>query len=212
MNRAILSGTAALAMLLSCAAPAWAAPDHAPARSETTADVDGDGRGDPVTLQQVSEETMLLRAGLRDEFVDATVAGDARGQRPVPADIDGDGADELLVPESVGANTITYAAWTYTPEAGLHAVRTTDGEPLRLHEGGGATAVSTYGCAPANTGRLLVSVNAHESGPEAAYQGDRVTYSVRGGVAAVVDETPIADAERDDPALRADPATCAPLP
>lgn len=211
MNRTVLSGTAALAMLLSCAAPVWA-QEPAPARSEITADVDGDGRNDPITLRQVSAETMLLRAGLDEEFVDTTVAGNARGQRPVPSDVNGDGADEVLVPEAVGANTITYTAWAYTPEAGLHPVRTADGAPLRLHEGGGATAVSTYGCAPANADRQLVSVNAYESGPEAAYQGDRVTYSVRASVATVVDEVTIADAQRDDPALQADPATCAPLP
>ncbi|GAB3287413.1 FG-GAP repeat domain-containing protein [Parasphingorhabdus pacifica] len=210
MNRTMLSGAAALAMLLSCATPAWSQPAP-PSEEKITADLDGDGRENPIVLRQTSPGEMLLRAGLPGEFVDATISGESRGQPPVPIDVNGDGSDEIMVPESVGANTIISSVWRYSAEAGLHAVRTADGEQWRLAEGGSATTVSTYGCAPAATGRNLVSVNAYESAPDFSYRGNRVTYSVRDGVAHVVEEITIEDAGRDDPRLRGDPATCAPL-
>lgn len=176
------------------------------------ADVDGDGRADPVSLRQVSEDTMLLRVGLRDQFVDATIQGNARGQELSVVDVNGDGLDEVMVPESVGANTITYTVWGY--DNGLRMVRTDNADPWRLATGGGATAVSTYGCAPDNSERLLTTVSAYEdsNGDNFVFKGNRETYSVVDGVARVVDEVPIEDAQRDDPRLNEDPASCAPLP
>lgn len=211
MNRIALTGLAAAAMAaLPWSTPASAAPDQA-RESATRADVDGDGQLDAVSPRQISEERMLLRVGLRGEFVDATAAGNARNQPVLPVDVDGDRSDELMVPEAVGANTITYTAWGYSAEAGLHPVRTADGEPMRLFEGGGIAAVSTYGCSPANAERELVVVGAQLTGGN-SYRGQRVTYAVRDGVATPVDRVDVEAADRADPRLRADPATCAPLP
>ncbi|MCI2422405.1 hypothetical protein MOQ72_33755 [Saccharopolyspora sp. K220] len=203
MTRKLLFGAATAAVLLSGAAPAAAQPTP-------TADVDGDGRQDPVALQQVSEDTMLLRVGLAEEFVDTVVPGNAAGQPPVPVDVNGDGFDEVLVPESVGANTIIYTVWAYSREAGLFGVPLRDGAPWRIAEGGGASAVSTYGCGPGKPGRVLDSVNAYQD-DTGRFQGSRVTYQYAYGVANAVYTIPIKDADRDDPVLRADPATCAPL-
>jgi hypothetical protein len=204
MTRKLLVGAAAAALLLPGAATALAQ------QRGPTADVDGDGRQDRVTLQQVSDDAMLLRVGLRDQFVDAEVPGNAGGQPPVPVDVNGDGFDEVLVPEAVGANTITYVVWAYSAEAGLFGVPLLDGTPWRIAEGGGAAAVSTYGCGPGRPGRVLDSVNAYlaDSG---GYQGSRTTYQFAYGVANEVYRMPISGADRDDPVLQADPATCAPL-
>ncbi|MGP4020681.1 hypothetical protein [Saccharopolyspora sp. 5N708] len=204
MPRKLLVGAASVAVLLSGTAAASAA------QPATTADVDGDGRPDPVELQQISADRMLLRVGLADEFVDAVVPGNAASQPPVAVDVNGDGFDEVLVPESVGANTITYTVWAYSGEAGLFGVPLRDGAPWRIAEGGGATAVSTYGCGPGLPGRVLDSVNAYQD-DTGGYQGSRITYQFAYGVANTVYTTPIRDAARDDPMLRADPATCAPL-
>ncbi|GAA2815874.1 hypothetical protein [Saccharopolyspora taberi] len=202
MNRTIITGIAALSLaVLPCAT----------ANAEAAgADFDGDGRTDPVSLQQVSEDSMLLRVGLAEEFVDAEVPGNAQGQPVLPTDVNGDGSDEVMVPEAVGANTITYTVWGYSAERGLHPVRTADGQPLRLFEGGGARAVSSYSCGPADATRALVSVNAYAADDE-LYRGERVTYTVRDGLATVVEQVAVEGAQRDDPRLQADPATCAPL-
>ncbi|GAA0530864.1 hypothetical protein GCM10011581_28370 [Saccharopolyspora subtropica] len=204
MTRTLLVGVAAAALLL---------PGGAPALGQergVTADMDGDGRPDPVSLQQVSDSSMLLRVGLPGEFVDAKVPGNAGGRQPVPVDVNGDGFDEVLVPEAVGANTVTYVVWAYSAEAGLFGVPLRDGAPWRIFEGGGATAVSTYGCGPGRPGRVLDSVNAYLA-DDGGYRGERVTYQFAYGVAGEVYRMPISGVGRDDPALQADPATCAPL-
>ncbi|WP_249124331.1 hypothetical protein [Saccharopolyspora erythraea] len=205
MRRKLVTGVAAASMAVLSQAPAHAQEPG------VKADIDGDGRADPVSLRQVSDDQMLLRAGLSEEFTDAVVQGNARGLPLIPVDVDGDGTDEVMVPESVGANTVIYTTWRYTPEAGLHPVRTADGKPLGLAEGGGARALSTYGCTPAPDARLLVAVNAFATPDDSAFEGERVTYSVRDGIATLVTSAPVQGAGRDDPQLQADPATCAPL-
>lgn len=172
------------------------------------ADVDGDGRPDTVSLRQVSDSTMLLRVGLRDQFVDTEVTGNARGQSPRAVDLNGDGVDEVMVPESVGANTITYTTWHY--DQGLNRVNTTAGEPWRVAEGGGASAVSRYECVSGEAGREVSIVSATQR-PSGDYEGERVRYSVHDGVAHWVHEAPVRAADREDPALQADPTTCAPM-
>jgi hypothetical protein len=42
----------------------------------TSADVDGDGVANPVTLHEVATGTQLLRVGLADGFADARIGGD----------------------------------------------------------------------------------------------------------------------------------------
>ena len=199
--------TTALAAVSMAVLPFATASAQEPA---VTADVDGDGRPDPVSLQQVDEQTMLLRVGLTQEFVDTRVEGSAMGQPLRPTDVNGDGFDEVLVPESVGANTITYSVWGYSPQAGLHPVRTPGGQVLRLFEGGGARAVSGYGCGPAESTRTLVSVNAYATDNE-LYEGYRDTFSVRAGIATPSERIVIEGAQRTDPRLQVDPGTCAPL-
>jgi hypothetical protein len=182
-----------------------------------TADLDGDGVPDPVTLTQISPGRQLLRVGFTKEFLDATVGGDDTVPLPLtaprPSDLDGDGRAELVLTVAVGANTTTYEVWRYDDVRGLHAVTGDDGTPWHLYEGGGVAAISGYGCAPGEPRRpYAVEARWDESRPEQEpirYDGEIVTYDLA-EVARPVSTESVQDLTRDDPRLQADPATCAP--
>ncbi|MBE9376001.1 VCBS repeat-containing protein [Saccharopolyspora sp. HNM0983] len=198
-------GLTAAALALATAAPAAA---QQPA---VHADLDGDGRPDAVSLVQVSESTMLLRAGMAEEVLDVEVPGNARGTPPVPVDVNGDGRAEVLVPESVGANTITRTAWAHSPEHGLVPLRGADDELWRLPEGGGAGAVSTYGCTGRGAGAVLDAVSAARN-EQGTFDGGLRTYRVAAGAVHLLREVPIRGADREDEVFGRDPAECAPAP
>lgn len=203
MQRTGFAALTATALALVTAAPAWAE------RSDVRADLDGDGRVDPVSLVQVSDSAMLLRAGMAGEFVDVEVPGNAGGLEPEPVNVNGDGVDEVLVPESVGANTTTRTAWAYSAEQGLHPLREVDGELWRLPEGGGAAAVSTFGCDTGRTGRAVEVVSAARD-EQGTFDGRWLTYRVVAGSAHLVRDVAVRDADREDVASGADPAECVP--
>lgn len=191
------------------AAPADAAEPDRPAYVE--ADLDGDGALDPVTLHQVTPESMLLRVGLAEEPEEVTVPGNARDLAPRVVDLDSDGRDELLVPESVGANTIIFTPWGYAPGAGLRPTVDESGAPWRVAEGGGVSAISGYGCVADHDGRQAVLVDARlDDDAEDRYSGSRTVYTIEDGVATPTASTPVEAAPREDPLLQVDPATCAP--
>lgn len=180
------------------------------------ADLDGDGVADPVTLQQISAGTHLLRVGLAEEFLDATVGGDDTVPLPLtaprPSDLDGDGRAELVLTVAVGANTTTYEVWRYDEPRGLRAVTGADGSPWHLFEGGGASVISGYACAPAAPRRpYSVEARWDESLPAQEpirYDGTVTTYDLVGGVARPAATQAVQDVTRDDPRIQADPATC----
>lgn len=190
---------------------AVAAPPSDEARTE--ADLDGDGRADPVTLVQVTPESMLLRVGLADRFVDATVPGNARGLAPRAVDLDADGRAEVLVPGSVGANTVTSTLWGLGPGAGLRQTTDPGGAPWTVSEGGGASAISGHGCLADHDGRQVVLVDARLDDGSAdpnTYSGTRTALTVANGTATPTSVVPVQRVPRTDPLLQVDPAGCAP--
>jgi hypothetical protein len=211
----------ATAALLIAPSPGAAAPEPA-GQVDTEADVDGDGVANPVTLHQVAPGTQLLRIGMPEEFVDARIGVDDSVRLPLiaprPVDVNGDGRDELVLAVAVGANTTTFEVWSYDDDR-LHAVSTQDGATWQLHEGGGVSAISGYGCAPpqpGGSGRQLYDVQARlddaaSSDGTPRYDGTVVTQNVTGGVARPASTVPLHDVTRDDPRVWTDPGTCAPV-
>jgi hypothetical protein len=210
---AVLASAAVLLTSGAATPPAQIVPEQI----LVTADLDGDGVPDPVTLQQISPGTQLLRVALSEEILDATVGGDDSVPLPLtaprPSDLDGDGRAELVLTVAVGANTTTYEVWRYDDLRGLHAVTGTDGAPWHLYEGGGVAAISGYGCIPGEPRRpYAVEARWDESRPEQEpirYDGEIVTYDLA-DVARPVSTAAVQDLTRDDPRLKADPATCTP--
>ena len=85
---------------------------------------------------------------------------------------------------------------------------TSDGSVLNLWEGGGLATILRYGCEPAFGGRALVSVSASLNWDTGIYTGERITYSVNGGVATETSRTP-AVGPRDAQVFQLDWAACA---
>jgi hypothetical protein len=210
-----LSG-AALAAAALLAVPGTAAAQEGAGQVSADADVDGNGVADRVTLQERSPGTQLLRVELPGGPLEAEVRGDEGLPVIVPfvVDVNGDGRDEMVLGISLGANTTTFEVWS-VDDGRLHALTTEDGAAWRLYEGGGATAIAAYGCAPGTPGRQMRVVQARLDDAASGdgtprFDGAVVTHVVTGGVAHPAATEPLQDVTRDDPRLRADPATCVP--
>ncbi|PWV80386.1 hypothetical protein SAMN05421630_109263 [Prauserella marina] len=185
------------------------------------ADIDGDGEPDDVVLKEASANNQTLTFRLASGgSAEMTFEGDTSMplQPPRPVDLNGDKQDEIVVAESVGANTLTLNVWAYdVTGTKIFPVTTTNGGRLRLFEGGGIAAVTGYGCLPLNpgsSGRDLIGVKALIDDPAsdtATYTGTRTTYHVTpDGKARTVNRVNVTSVPRDDPALTTDPAACIP--
>ncbi|QQQ74621.1 VCBS repeat-containing protein [Saccharothrix sp. 6-C] len=176
-------------------------------------DLNGDGRVDRVVVGAVAgdpeqQELVAVVRGVR--FTARMPLHSFFGLRPLRfADVDGDGRDEVVVTESVGANTELFTVWGLG-EAGLRAVTEATGRPLVLAEGGGVSAISGYGCEGVGDERRLVVVRGEVvwSSDPMVYAGERVAHTVRDGVATATATTPVL-AGRDAPAYRVDLGSCA---
>ncbi len=203
------------ALALVAAAPAaWAdGPVAGAADVKLGADLDGDGRVDRVGVREVgdapgTQELVAVVRGVR--FTARMPLRSTLGAAPLRiVDVDVDGRDEVVVTESHGANTVLLTVWGLH-RTGLRAVVTPDGTPLVLAEGGGVSAVSRYGCEVVDGQRHLVTVTGEVAWTSDTwvYDGERVTYAVRDGVATATSTTPVL-AERDAPAYQVDPKSCA---
>jgi hypothetical protein len=210
-----LAATAVVAAAL-LLVPGVAAAREQAALVDTTADVDGDGRAEPVTLRQLSPGTQLLRIDLPSGYVEDQVHGLDGVELPlvVPTvvDVNGDGRDELLLTLALGVNTTTSEVWGFDNDR-LHALTTEDGAPWRLYRGGGESAIGEYGCVPGTPGRQLRTVQAvvdNDASRDGTsrYDGDAVTYTVDGGVAHPAATDHLENVTREDPRAQVDPATC----
>ena len=176
-----------------------------------SADLNGDGRLDRVTLRPVdgNPEQQLLTARIGGKRLTATVPMDNYGGvRPMRVvDVDADGRDEVIVTEIVGANTDHFVVWGLHGNA-LTSVKLADGTPLRLMEGGGASAVVRYGCTADHDGRQLIQVRGVAVGDWTVFEGEYIVYTVDGAVATEVARVPVSG-PRDAPGFQADPAACA---
>jgi hypothetical protein len=214
MRALAAAAVAAAALLL---VPGVAAAHEQAAVVSTNADVDGDGRAEPVTLRQLSPGTQLLRIDLPSGYVEDQVHGLEGVELPlaVPSvvDLNDDGRDELVVTLALGVNTTTFEVWGFDNDR-MHALTTEDGAPWRLHQGGGVSAIDEYGCVPGTAGRQLRTVqavidDAASRDGTARYDGEAVTYSVYDGVAHPAATDRLENVTREDPLAQADPAACA---
>lgn len=181
--------------------------------SEVYLDFDGDGRVDRAWIESVAGNpvptTQVLSAQVGAERYRAYVpfaswSTDARPMRVV--DLDGDGREEVVVAESVGANTTTSSVWGFNGR--LRALTTADGGKLVLAEGGGLAARSLFGCETDGDGdRALVTVSTQLDWDANRYVGERVVHAVAGGVASEVSRTPV-DAAPGDPVFDLDVESC----
>jgi hypothetical protein len=197
--------------------PGEAPADPAPV-DVTWADLDDDGTDDRVTVQADPDGGWQLRVDLASGTVTAKLPTDEpavpEAQRRV-SDVDGNRVPEVVVPVSIGANTVASAVYLYDPRLGLVPVSGPDGSPFFLYEGGGATAVNGYECADDHDGRSvgLLGVTLREDLPAGAqprFSGSYVAYSVSGGIVTPLHSTPVDDVGADDPVLKTDPASCGP--
>jgi hypothetical protein len=197
------------------AAAADSPADPAPV-DVTLADLDDDGTDDRITVQADPGGGWQLRVDLAGGTVTATLPSDEpavlEADRRV-SDMDGDRVPEVVVPVSIGANTVSSAVYLYDPQLGLVPVSGPDGSPFFLYEGGGVSAVNGYECADDHDGRSLglVGVTLREpAGGEPRYSGSYNAYSVSDGIVTPVQSTPIDDVAAGDPVLQTDPTSCAP--
>ncbi|RZS36558.1 hypothetical protein EV193_107239 [Herbihabitans rhizosphaerae] len=201
---------------LATVAASGTASAQEPGYESTTvyADVDGDGKPNAVTVNEVSPNRQALIFAFAEDALDVSFEADTAPplQPPRVVDVDADGRDEVVVAKVVGANTLTFTVWKFDQVRGIVPLTTNAGGPFDVFEGGGIAAVSGYTCATDHDGRQFVTVNAHLVGPPSGnprYDGERTSYKVTGNSVTVQSVTPIRQAGRDDPLLVADPATCA---
>jgi hypothetical protein len=198
-------------LALSIAALAFTAPATASADDNTVqADLNGDGQLDTVHVEPVADngEEQRLVATINGIELDATMPMDPfAGVQPLRVvDTNGDGWNEVVVTQFVGANTLDLTVWGLF--GGLNPVLGPDLTPLHLWEGGGLSAIGRYACEPTDTGRQLVTVSASADDVTFEhYQGERITYTVHNGVATEASRTEV-DGAQDDPIFEADPQTC----
>ncbi|OZM70159.1 hypothetical protein CFN78_26680 [Amycolatopsis antarctica] len=191
-----------------------ASAQEIPQVQQAAADLDGDGTADLVTLTPLGDGSVQsLRFTVNGVENSVEMPADAyRGVLPLRVtDINGDGSQEVVVTESMGANTATFSVWDRAADGAPRGLTTEDGQPLKLNEGGGAASRVGYECAASATGRDLITLAASNvgTGTDLVYDGSRVRYQVQDGVATPVDDYTITGALAGDPVLDVDTAACA---
>lgn len=180
MNMRTTTVLAAAALLFLSGAGTAAADDV-----RVSADLDGDGTDDRVTVVSAGTADQRIVAEVAGREVAVNVPADTRSRVVPPrvADLDGDGAAELVVLEYSGANTDTFGVWTYV-DGELRAVGTDNLEALRLYEGGGVAARSGYSCEDVGGTRELavLSAEADEGADEVTYSGSLTYYRMSDGI------------------------------
>jgi hypothetical protein len=163
------------------------------------ADLNGDHRIDRVTVQPApdnpNQQILVGRVGSTN-FV-TRVQLDSVGEGVLPlhvVDLDHDGRQEVVVTEVVGANTLWYTVWGLSNGNGWQPLRTTDGTPFYLYDGGGISAINRYGCTEVHGHRELVVLSAFIQDPwdDEIYAGTLDSYTVHNGVATPASSTVVA--------------------
>lgn len=206
---AVTTGIVAAAL----AATAGSASASEPPQQSFTAqaDLDGNGTLETVTITK-SSDAMDLSATIDGKTVHANVPGDGFAGDVSPlrvADFNGDGAADLVVRYSVGANTDWLGVWDYDG-TGFRQLTTPDGKALTLNEGGGLAARTGYACADVPH-RELTSVAAEAddiSKDPITYTGSRTTYLVRDGIATPQRTMDLKSVPSADPLVSPNPDTC----
>jgi hypothetical protein len=195
--------------IFALAAPATAAA--APATEHAVrADLNGDGTLDRVIVRSVpnnpNEQFLVATVG-QVSFVarEALDAFDTTVQPLRVVDINADGRDEVVLTESVGANTDRLSVWglfdTWRP------VRMADQSRLRLWVGGGSATFDNFGCDTISGQRKLVTVRGAWDLDREIYTGERITYSVGFGTVEQWSHMSV-EGSREAPGFQASPRTC----
>ncbi|RZQ61422.1 FG-GAP repeat domain-containing protein [Amycolatopsis suaedae] len=210
VRAATLTGIAA-ALSLTATATATAAPATEPVT--TVADLDGDGEIETVTATPAGDD-QVISATVQGVPASIRVGADSAAglEAPRVADLNGDGRAELIVTQSVGANT-THFTTLHFDGGNLSQVVGPDGTPVALAEGGGIAARLGYNCSPEGGGRTFGTVaaeadNLGSPAGELTYSGTRTVYTLRDGALSVRETVPFTGRPATDPLVVADPATC----
>ena len=182
-----------------------------PAEQETVyADVDGDGSTEPVTVRKGDDATQVISFALPQGTVETTAPANYSVLRtPRVTDVNRDGAAEVAVIVTAGANTDHFQLFKYDPAAGVVAVES-GAEPFTFYEGGGASARLGYQCEDPGKGPMLRTVRAQYDSSTAKFDGTTSWFIFTGNSASEWTKAPFQDLPADDPALNLDPGTCAP--
>jgi hypothetical protein len=192
---------------------AFAAPANAAADTTVQADLNGDGQLDRVAVSPVpgnpSEQNLTVKIGRLAMKTRVPLSAEGGVQPLRVVDVNNDGRDEILVTQSVGANTDTFSVWGMFDS--LRAVVRDDGTRLHLWEGGAVSSVSRYGCEVAGDGnRQLVSVWGASKDVNSDYlKGERVTFTVLANGVATIRSRAWVEGFRDSAAFMTDPQACA---
>ncbi len=191
--------------------PLAAAPANDPVT--TVADLDGDGEIETVTAQLTRATDQVISATVNGAFTSIHLPADSSVplQAPRVTDLNGDGRAELIVTQSVGANTTFFTALHYDGR-NLGQVVDNDSKPLSVAEGGGVAAHLGYQCTPLNGGGRTFEIVASEADDVSAepltYSGTRTTYTLRDGALTTQNTQTIGKRPVTDPILGTDAATC----
>ncbi|MET0236454.1 MAG: VCBS repeat-containing protein [Kibdelosporangium sp.] len=195
-----------LAGVLALAAPSAAAP----AQVIANPDLDGDGKADTVIAKPSADNPaeQVLLATVRGRLMYAHLPYDSYvGVEPMRVvDVNGDGKQEVVVTEYVGANTLQLSIWGLRTDR-IRVMTDAGQTPLKIFDGGGISSINKYGCETTGNGRRFVTVSALYDWDTGLYTGARITYSVRDGVATETSRT-TATGPVDSVVFQLDSATC----
>ena len=166
---------------------AGSAAATAPGDVRLAADLNGDGVDEQITVSAAGTDKQQIVTTVDGQRYTASVPGDTAGAVIAPrvTDIDGNGAEELVLTEYVGANTDTFVVWAYMDGA-LYSFGADNGDVLRLYEGGGVSARSGYTCEEVGGVRQLVVLSAQiddSSWDDPTYTGSWTYYRIEDGTA-----------------------------
>lgn len=209
----LVASTLALFAAVSAFATTPAAAATAPAQFAVQADLNGDGTLDRVVVRTTpdnpNQQSLVATVG-RTNYVAHVPLPDSGLEAPRVVDLDGNGRDEVVVKEYSGANTDELSVWGFNDGFGPFVMSVPWQAPLRLWEGGGASAINRFGCEVYdNEGRRkLVTVQAERVSVEhEIYAGERVTYFIHNGYVTVSTRTQVTGTP-NHAAFQADPASC----
>lgn len=176
------------------------------------ADIDGDGGPELITVRERGEHRVVSARFADHSYVESAFPSDTAGRLhldPRVADLGRDGTQELVVTTATGANTVTFAAFTYVPGQGLVRVTDTGGEPFTFHDGGGATSLASYACHEPGAGdATFTTIRAQRT--DEGLDGVRTRYAVHGDTVVPRGQTVFHDVADDAPVVQADPDSCSP--
>ena len=179
------------------------------------ADLNGDGADETVTIRSAGTAQQELVTEVDGQRLAASAPADTPSDVRLPrvTDVNGDGAEELVVSELTGANTETFGIWEYV-DGTLRQVAGPNGDLLRLYEGGGVTARSGYTCEKFGPGSQLVvlSAEADDTARDTiTYTGSWTYYALTDGVATPTGTTvSFTSVSGENPLMNPDNGSCAP--